>query len=186
MLPTGLTYSSLAKRRMPFMANGTCGVGRSVLPSSSRRAARRDGGPAVGTSTSSVSIPSRDSLEGALPRDSLTSREMSARVDVPSCRSMGGPSWLLADKGPPGKLSRPARTAQFAMATGTDVETPARRPTASGEALCIPCIVHARQCYAGLDMQLALPCASRGPVEKSVHADCTSGRFAGAPAPLGE
>src|SRR2546422_711661 len=25
MLPTGLTYSSLAKRRMPFMSKGTCG-----------------------------------------------------------------------------------------------------------------------------------------------------------------
>src|SRR5437867_12995334 len=91
--------------------------------------------------------------------------------------------WLT--RGPRGNSAGP-RTAQFAMATGTDVETPARRPTASGEALCVPCIVHARQCYAGLDMQLALPCASGGPVEKSVHADCTSGRFAGARSALGE
>src|SRR5206468_8063216 len=98
MLPTGLRYSSLAKRWMPFMANGTCGVGRSILPSSSKRSARRDGGPAVGRSTWSVSIPSRDSLEGAHSRDTLTNCEMGVRVDVPSCRGLGGASWLLADR----------------------------------------------------------------------------------------
>src|SRR6266568_4609458 len=98
MLPTGLTYSSLENRWTPFMANGTCGVDRSVLPSSSKRAERLDGGAAVGRSTWSVSIPSRDSLEGARSRDTLTNCEMGVRAEVPSCRGMGGASWLLADK----------------------------------------------------------------------------------------
>src|SRR6266403_5338147 len=44
MLPTGLTYSSLAKRFIPFIANCTCGVGRRVFRSSSKRVARRDAG----------------------------------------------------------------------------------------------------------------------------------------------
>src|ERR1043166_1114833 len=62
MLPTGLTYSSLAKRRMPFTANGTCGVGRNAFPSSSSRATRLDGGAAGGGATWPVSIPFRDSV----------------------------------------------------------------------------------------------------------------------------
>ena len=61
MLPTGLTYSSLAKRFMPFMANGTCGVGRRIFRSSSRRVARRDAdcgsGPTAGRALWSVSSP---------------------------------------------------------------------------------------------------------------------------------
>src|SRR5436190_20811012 len=40
MLPIGLAYSSLAERCMPGTASGTCGVGRRVLPSSSRRLTR--------------------------------------------------------------------------------------------------------------------------------------------------
>src|SRR6266404_6167906 len=39
MLPTGLTYSSLAKRFIPFIANCTCGVDRRVFRSSSKRVA---------------------------------------------------------------------------------------------------------------------------------------------------
>src|SRR3989440_5681120 len=40
MLPTGFTYSSLANRFMCAMARCTCGVGRSVLPSCSKRVTR--------------------------------------------------------------------------------------------------------------------------------------------------
>src|SRR6266478_468006 len=42
MLPTGLTYSSFAKRSIPFTANCTCGVGRRVLRSCSKPVERRD------------------------------------------------------------------------------------------------------------------------------------------------
>src|SRR2546425_7347512 len=121
MLPTGLAHSSLANRRMPFMANGTCGVGRSVLPSSFKRAARRDRGPAVGRST--VSIPSRGSLEGAR-RATLTNCEMGVRADVPLCRGMGGLSWLLVDKAHLAETPRPPR-----IRDGNGIE----------DALCMPC-----------------------------------------------
>src|SRR5207245_9585633 len=42
MLPTGLTYSSLAKRFIPSTSSGTFGVGRSILPSCSKRVTRGD------------------------------------------------------------------------------------------------------------------------------------------------
>ena len=51
ILPTGLTYSSLAKRFIPFIANCTCGVGRRVFRSSSKRVARRDAGMRRSTPT---------------------------------------------------------------------------------------------------------------------------------------
>src|SRR6266853_4737438 len=66
MLPTGLTYSSLAKRFMPSIANGTCGVGRRVFRSSCKRVARCDAGcgsgPTTGRLPRSVSCPVPDSL----------------------------------------------------------------------------------------------------------------------------
>src|SRR6266513_3511979 len=66
MLPTGLTYSSLAKRFIPSIANGTCGVGRRVFRSISKRAARRDAdcgsGSTIGKLPRSVSRPGADSL----------------------------------------------------------------------------------------------------------------------------
>src|SRR5262247_795446 len=50
MLPTGLKYSSLAKRSMPFTASDTCGVGRRTFPSNSKRLARREVGLTAGRS----------------------------------------------------------------------------------------------------------------------------------------
>src|SRR2546422_11205416 len=102
MLPTGLKYSSLANRWMPFIAKGTCGVGRSVLPSSSKRSARRDGGRAAGRATGS--IPSRDSLEDSLegtPRATLTRCEKGDRVGDPLFRGMGRPNRVVADQADP-------------------------------------------------------------------------------------
>ena len=121
MLPTGLTYSSLANRWMPFMANGTCGVGRSRLPSSSKRAARGEGGPAVGRPTRSVSIPSRDS-KGAHLRDTLPNCEMGVRVDVPLCRGMSSPSKLLADKAHLAETPPTPRAPHSRDGSGTDVQ----------------------------------------------------------------
>src|SRR6266542_981757 len=47
MLPTGFTHSSLAKRFMPSTASRTCGVGRRVFRSCSRRVTRLDAGEGV-------------------------------------------------------------------------------------------------------------------------------------------
>src|SRR3989442_3149517 len=59
MLPTGLTYSSLAKRFIPFIANCTCGVDRRVFRSSSKRVARRDAGMRRSTPTPAKSSATR-------------------------------------------------------------------------------------------------------------------------------
>src|SRR5262245_15335988 len=69
MLPTGLTYSSLAKRFMSLMASGTCGVGRRVFRSSFSRAARRETPTVAGLPRSFGSVPSPVAVAAPVPFD---------------------------------------------------------------------------------------------------------------------
>src|SRR5438094_10621309 len=85
MLPTGLTYSSLAKRFIPFIANRTCGVGRRVFRSSSKRVARRDAGKRRSTHTRGRSSTRRRVGERSTPSSTI-SRPIRRRSSAPSWR----------------------------------------------------------------------------------------------------
>src|SRR5262245_38445624 len=74
MLPTGLTYSNLAKRFIFFVANCTCGVGRRVFRSSCKSAARRDSGTRRSTPTSSKPSTTRPRAIGATSSSATRSR----------------------------------------------------------------------------------------------------------------
>src|SRR5581483_1689218 len=105
MLPTGLTYSSLAKRLRPSTASGTCRVGCRVFLSSSRRVARRNADHASGLSggilPGSVSPAVADRLAPAGSRSAmaLTGRDARTLVDVAPCRSGVEPNLLFAVRG---------------------------------------------------------------------------------------
>src|SRR5207249_1326335 len=98
MLPTGLTYSSLAKRSIRFIANCTCGVGRKVFRSSSKRVARGDAGvltrclPLLVARSYSVIVMGVSPVpgEGGLhPQNSVTLSYASdeGRAEQPVCRA---------------------------------------------------------------------------------------------------